>query len=505
MSILTLLDMTADERPEAIGIVADGVSTSFGALRGLALGAAQVVAASGAAHLVRLGVAGLADPTCLFGAAAAAVPYVPLNYRLTPSELDALVDRLLPAFMVIDPDFVPLIAPRAGLTVRTPDALLAEARASGATAGPAEPDPDAPAVLLFTSGTTGSPKAAVLRHQNLLAYVTGSVEFCSAEVGEAALVSVPPYHIAGVSAIMTGAFAGRCLVILGNFTAAGWIAACDEREITNAFVVPTMLARIVDQLDQDGRTAPSVGSIAYGGGRMPERLIRRALAMFPDTQFTNAYGLTETSSTIAILTPDDHRAAIAAPPGSEAAGRIASVGRALSSVELEIRDDRGRPVPPGITGTVVVRGDQVSGEYGGVGRLLDSDGWFDTRDRGRLDADGYLYLDGRADDVIVRGGENISPGEVETALTSHPAVKEAAAVSVPDEEWGEVVGAAVVLLPGMAVSRDDLGDWVGRRLRSSRVPAHILFETELPYNEMGKLLRRVVRARMTVAAVGGQS
>jgi acyl-CoA synthetase (AMP-forming)/AMP-acid ligase II len=336
----------------------------------------------------------------------------------------------------------------------------------------------------------------VLRHQNLFAYVVGSVEFMGANASDTGLIAVPPYHIAGVAAVLSGTYSGRRLVFLESFSAEGWLAACRRYAVTHAFLVPTMLARVIEAVST-GAPAPAVRAIAYGGGRMPESVIRSAVRLFPSTDFTNAYGLTETSSSICVLTPDDHR--VAATAEGEAARRLASVGRPLPGVEIEIRDDHGKPVGAGVSGTVFVRGEQVAGEYRETGSVLDQHGWFNTRDRGVVDSEGYLFLEGRADDIIVRGGENISPGEIEAVLTAHPGVQDAAVVPVPDDEWGEVVGAAVVLRRGTAVSATELQEWVKRSLRSSRVPVHIRFERELPYNEMGKLLRRVTREVMADA------
>jgi acyl-CoA synthetase (AMP-forming)/AMP-acid ligase II len=224
---------------------------------------------------------------------------------------------------------------------------------------------------------------------------------------------------------------------------------------------------------------------------MPVPVIERALTLFPGVDFTNAYGLTETSSTIALLGPDDHRSAItSADPLVRK--RLGSVGQALPSVEIEIREDAGKPCPPGAPGEIFVRGAQVSGEY--LERnALDDDGWFPTRDAGFLDEEGYLYLSGRADDVIVRGGENISPAEVEDVLLTHPAVADAAVVAIPSKEWGEAVGAAVVLKAGGEANVHELQHLVKSQLRSSRVPEVVRFEAELPYNETGKLLRRVIK------------
>jgi acyl-CoA synthetase (AMP-forming)/AMP-acid ligase II len=357
--------------------------------------------------------------------------------------------------------------------------------------------------VLFTSGTTGVPKAALLRQRHLVSYVLGSVEFGAAGEDEAALVSVPPYHVAGVAAMLSSLYAGRRIVQLPAFAPEVWLDLAERERVSHAFVVPTMLARIVAALEARGAQGPaSLRSLAYGGGRMPLPVIERAMALLPGTAFTNAYGLTETSSTIALLGPEEHRVA-AASEDPAVRRRLASVGRALPGVEIEIRDEEGRPVAPGRRGEIHVRGEQVAGEYLGRGSVLTTDGWFPTRDGGVLDEEGYLFVEGRIDDVIVRGGENLSPGEIEDVLHEHPAVADCAVVGVPDEQWGEAVAAAVVLRPGVTADAQAMREHVRRHLRSSRVPARIDFVPDLPYNETGKLLRRVVRERLGGDASGG--
>jgi fatty-acyl-CoA synthase len=260
--------------------------------------------------------------------------------------------------------------------------------------------------------------------------------------------------------------------------------------------VPTMLTRILDVVEADGSGLPTLRALSYGGGPMPVTVIERAMALLPDIGFVNAYGLTETSSTIALLGPDDHRAAFTADD-PDVRARLGSVGRPLPSLEVSIRDPLGEPVEPGAQGEIWVRGEQVSGEYLGKGGL--TDGWFCTRDAGHLDAGGYLFVHGRLDDVIVRGGENLSPGEIETVLLGHPAVTDAAVVGIPDHEWGEKVMAAVVLEPGADVSEDELREHVRVKLRSTKTPEHVQIRIDLPYNETGKLLRRVLRDELTDA------
>ena len=200
-----------------------------------------------------------------------------------------------------------------------------------------------------------------------------------------------------------------------------------------------------------------------------------------------------------MLGPEEHRQAAAASTDTERR-RLVSVGRPLPGVEIEIRDEDGHQVSAGERGEIYVRGEQVSGEYEGRGSVTDSAGWFPTRDAGSLDDEGYLFLEGRADDVIVRGGENLSPGEIEDVMLTHPAIADAAVVGVPSEQWGEAVAAAVVPKPGAEIEVAVLQDFVKDRLRSSRVPELIQVWKELPYNETGKLLRRVVRTELGKAA-----
>jgi acyl-CoA synthetase (AMP-forming)/AMP-acid ligase II len=305
------------------------------------------------------------------------------------------------------------------------------------------------------------------------------------------LVSVPPYHIAGVSAVLSSVYSGRRIVYVESFDPAAWVELVRNERITHAMVVPTMLNRILDVIEAGGYDLGSLRHISYGGGPMPVSVIERALRLLPQAAFVNAYGLTETASTIALLGPEDHRVAFASNDPNVRM-RLGSVGQPLPSVSVSIRDAEGRPVPTAEIGEIWVRGDQVSGGY-----LDRNDGvkpeWFNTRDAGRFDEAGYLYLHGRLDDVIVRGGENLSPGEVEAVLLDHPAIAEAAVVGVPDTDWGEKVVAAVVLEEGRVVSESELRDFVRARLRSTMTPEFIQFRDALPFNETGKLLRRVLR------------
>ncbi|HEY2809094.1 MAG TPA: class I adenylate-forming enzyme family protein [Steroidobacteraceae bacterium] len=496
MNFSMLLDMAADACGGRIAVTCNQHSLTYAQLRAAARAAAPALASGGFAHAALLDTNGLAAPVALFAAAYAGVPYVPLNYRLTASELEELLERVAPAWLVSQSEQVARLRLPAGITCADPRQLLMPAVEPAATGAPDEPG--AVAIQLFTSGTTAKPKAAVLRHDNVMSYILGSVEFGAAGEEEAALVSVPPYHIAGISAVLSSTYATRRIVMLPSFEPGEWLRLAAQEKISHAFLVPTMLVRIMEHLERHPAAPfPALRAIAYGGGRMPLAVIEQALALFPGVDFTNAYGLTETSATVCLLTPMDHRTA-AASSDPLLRRRIGSVGRPLPSVQLEVRDTQGAVLGAQQAGLVFVRGAQVAGEYRGVGSVLDEHGWFPTQDRGWVDAEGYLFLEGRADDVIVRGGENISPGEVEEALLGHPAVADAVVVAIPSEQWGEAVAAAVVLKAGAKAEAPALQEWVRARLRSSRVPERIRIVTELPYNEMGKVLRRVVRAELAV-------
>jgi acyl-CoA synthetase (AMP-forming)/AMP-acid ligase II len=497
MNVAMLLEMVVEAIGDRVAVSAHGALT-YSQLLARARAAAGLLTERGAERLVSVDVNSEAVPVGLFGAAMAAVPYVPVNYRLADPLLVAVLQRAAPALAVVEPSVrARLGAGVPGLDLIARDDLL-EAGGRDARALPGFADPEEVAVLLFTSGTTGEAKAAVLRHRHLTSYVLGSVEFLAADPGDAALVSVPPYHIAGVSAVLTSVWSGRRIVYLPEFEPAAWVKAARDEAVTHAMVVPTMLGRILDVLQADGEGLPALRHLSYGGGRMPAPLVERAMTLLPEVGFVNAYGLTETSSTIAVLTPEDHREAFASSDPS-ARARLASVGRPLPSVELEIRSSDGKPVPVGESGEVWVRGEQVSGEYLGRAGTLTDDGWFPTNDGGRLDDAGYVYVEGRLDDVIVRGGENISPGEIENVLVQHPSVADAAVVGVPDDEWGEAVAAAVVLVRDGEVTHAELQAWVRARLRSTRCPSRIEFRAELPYSATGKLLRRELKAELSSA------
>ena len=340
--------------------------------------------------------------------------------------------------------------------------------------GRAFPDaPETPAVLLFTSGTSAAPKAAVLDHEQLLSYVFNTMEFGQRRRGRSRHrvgAAVPhrrrrrraQLHVRSVGASC------RCR----RFTAEDWIDTVRDEQVTHATVVPTMLAP--HRRGDGGRRVAARAQPAQ-----PRRtavpactapVLERALHLMPETDFVNAYGLTETSSTVALLGPDDHRLALYSDEPLFK-NRLASVGQPMPGIEIRIVDDAGDTMGPDEPGEILIRGDQVSGEYVDTDSKVDADGWLHTGDRGWVDVEGYLFCEGRADDTIIRGGENIGPAEVEDALLQHDAIAVAAVVGLPDEEWGERIAAMVTLRPGVdEIDIDHVRDWVRDAARLAQDP-----------------------------------
>jgi acyl-CoA synthetase (AMP-forming)/AMP-acid ligase II len=490
VNLLLLLEMAATDRPDVVAVQAGGEAlTSAQLLSGAFAGATD---AEGADALAYVGTNGLGVPLALFSAAAAGVPFVPLNYRLGHDQLHDMLARLGDVVVVAEGSAADGLRERGDRVVDVAD-FVTRATAEPAT-GEVPFDGDGTAVLLHTSGTTAAPKAAVLRHRHLAAYLIGTVEFGGAGPDEGVLVSVPPYHVAGLANLLSNLYLGRRITYLGQFDADEWVRTVRDEGITHAMVVPTMLARICDVLERDGEALPSLRNLSYGGARTPSSVLERVMRALPDVGLTNAYGLTETSSTIAVLGPDDHRAAASGDP--LAVARLASAGRVLPGVEVEVRDDDGTPLPVGQVGEVFVRGEQVSGEYKGLDSPLDAEGWFATRDRGSLDDQGFLFIEGRSDDTIIRGGENIAPAEIEEVLLAHPEIVQCAVVGLPDEEWGQSIAAAIVTRQGSDLTEDDVRAHARAALRGSKTPDVVSFVDALPYTDTGKLLRREVKAAL---------
>ena len=360
----------------------------------------------------------------------------------------------------------------------------------------ADVEDDDVAIILYTSGTTSLPKGVMLTHGALGGYVMGRIECADGTDKGRTLLAAPLHHVAAVSSLISSLYAGRTVVLLPQFDAGDWLAAVEKHSVTTAFVVPTMLSRIIAHPDLPGHDLSSLELVTYGAAPMPPSVIRRALDLFPaSVGFSGAYGQTETTSTVTVLGPEDHR-----PTGDDAAvqaaqRRLSSVGRAVEDVELRVVDESGSVLGAGEIGEVQIRtGRTMTGYWGSsseaTAKALDGEGWVHTGDLGYLDDGGYLFLGGRAGDLIIRGGENISPEDVESTIYEHPDIAEAGVVGIPDEEWGEAVGVAVVPRSGHSLTVEDLLAFCRDRLPGYKRPERVLILESLPRTSTGKLLRR---------------
>jgi acyl-CoA synthetase (AMP-forming)/AMP-acid ligase II len=433
--------------------------------------------------------------------------FVPVNYRAKQHELEHMLVASEASVLLLGERYRESVgALRAGLP-----ALRTTIGFDGAAAGvldyetlvadatphddEAEVDDDDTTILMFTSGTTSLPKGVMLTYGDFTAYVTANVELADGTPRGAALLSAPLYHIAGATNMMTTLWTGRRLVVMPQFEARSWLDAVERERVTHAFVVPTMMKHLLDQPDLAQRDLGSLEVLAYGGAPMPFPVIRRAIERFPKTVgFVNAFGQTETTSTLTVLGPEDHRLDGGPAAIERTLRRLRSIGRPLPDVEVRIVDEAGTELGVDQVGEIHVRTPRAMKGYAGAkDSPFTADGWLPTRDLGWVDGDGYIYVAGRKDDMIIRGGENIAPAEVEAVLGAHPAVEEVAVVGLPDEEWGQRVGAFVVLREGEQATAEGLVEFCRERLASFKKPEVIRFLPELPKNPMGKVLRRELK------------
>ncbi len=353
-------------------------------------------------------------------------------------------------------------------------------------------------MLMYTAGTTGLPKGVPLIHNSFSIYLLENVTPADPEIEETNLLTMPLYHVAGIQAMLAATYGGRTLAMMRQFDVDEWLETVQREKANRAMLVPTMLKRVIDHPDFDKYDLSSLKVVTYGAAPMPFEVIKKAIEVLPGVNFINAFGQTETASTITTLSPEDHIIEGTEEEKEKKLSRLtSSIGRPMSDIEMKIVGEEGNDLPLGEVGEIVARGPRVMSGYWKdaekTEKVLTKDGWLRTGDMGYMDEEGYFYLAARADDMIIRGGENISPEEVENVLYSHPAVEEAAVIGVPDPEWGQQPRAVVVLKKGKKASPDELIEYCRERLSSFKRPRSVVFVDELPRTSTGKVLKRVLR------------
>jgi acyl-CoA synthetase (AMP-forming)/AMP-acid ligase II len=437
---------------------------------------------------------------------------VPLNFRARAEELEQMLSIAEPSLLFIGERYLTLIQ-TSNQSVKIPServVLLDSASPGGYLSYDAllssgdeeqlhfpEAGDDDTTVIMFTAGTTGVPKGVMLTHDSFSSYILATVSPADPEIEETNLLTVPFYHIAGLQAALAAVYGGRTLVIMRQFEPVEWLTLAQQYRANRAMLVPTMLKRLMDHPDFHQFDLSSLDVITYGAAPMPLPVIQQAIKEFPKARFINAFGQTETASTITMLPPEDHILEGTPEEIEKKLRRLTSIGKPLDDVEVMIVTEDGSPVPVGEVGEIVARGlRMMKGYWQQEAATQDAirSGWVYTGDLGYQDEDGYIYLVGRAKDFIKRGGEMISPEEVEQVLMSHPDVEEAAVIGVPDLEWGEEVR-AVVVARSNRITEEELISYCHQRLASFKRPRSVVFTDELPRNVMGKVLKRDLRER----------
>ncbi|MFN0096854.1 MAG: long-chain-fatty-acid--CoA ligase [Dehalococcoidia bacterium] len=430
------------------------------------------------------------------------VTFVPLNFRAKDEELTYMINASQSVALFVSDRYRSLVdrirptldSTQHFITYDTPAADYLSYDSIVAAASEDEPwvdvdDHDA-TIIIFTSGTTAMPKGVQLTYLDMTAYVTNQNP-ADPDIHDKLLVSAPFFHVAGATSMMLAIWSGRTLVILPAFSPEEWLRAVHEEGATHAFVVPTMLKRIVEHPDFAKYNLSTMRQITYGAAPMPYEVVRKACDVMNPLEIglINAYGQTESTATLTFLDASDHdlRADTAVKEK-----RLRSVGKPMPDVEIGIMNDGNVLLAAGKEGEICVRSPRVMKGYFKQEAETASaivDGWLHTGDVGYVDEGGYLFITGRKKDLIIRGGENISPGEIEAALTAHPAIEEAAVIGVPDTEWGEVVKAVIVLKPGAKATVAELVEYTKGRLASYKAPQYYAVVAELPRNPMGKVLK----------------
>jgi acyl-CoA synthetase (AMP-forming)/AMP-acid ligase II len=483
---VVLIDTTAEGGPRTVTYeeLRSAVSQAAGLLSSLGIGEGDrvgIFATNSTAFL-----------EALFGASALGATVVPMNYRAADEEVTHLLADSGARVLFSETRYRDLVEgcrPDSLETIIYLDEDYA-ARRDEADEWPlmAEVDDDDLAALLYTSGTTSLPKGVKLTHGAMTGYIMGANDAADGSDLGRMILAAPLYHIAGLTSVLNALYAGRITVVMQQFDADRWLELIDEHQVTHAFLVPTMLARVLESDRLGSASLASLEALTYGAAPMPPAVIKRAIELFPETVgFSGAYGQTETTSTVAVLGPDDH-----VLDSDQKLARLSSVGQVLDDVEVRIVDPEGKVLGPGEHGEVQLRTYRAMDGYWGSDEktrvTIDDEGWVHTGDLGFLDDDNYLFLSGRSGDMIIRGGENIAPEEVEAVLYEHGDVLDAAVVGLKDDTWGERVVAAVVLRDGGSL--DAVKAHLSEHLASFKRPEAIHVTEDLPRTSTGKLLRR---------------
>ncbi len=494
MDLGSWIGRRAAATPRLPAITFDGHTTSYGELLDRIDRLAAELAAGGVGRGDRVGYLGLNDPMfliTLFAAARIGAVFVPLNYRLTAAELGYILADAGVHTLLADARYAAVAGPvLTGPGVRRALALsavpgwepLPDLLANrGRLAVPVHPRSDEVAVIMYTSGTTGRPKGAMLTHGNLFWNNVNALLSFDVSQDDVSLVAAPLFHIGGlnVTTLVTLQKGGQ-IVLMPAFDPGQALKLIAEYRVTTMFGVPAMFLFMSQVPEFAAADLSSVRFLICGGAPVPETLItrygQRGIA------FVQGYGLTETAPLALVLRAD------------EVSVKVGAAGHAVLPLsDVRLVDAENNPVAPGERGEICVRGPQVMAGYWhnreATDAVIDAGGWFHTGDIGQADQDGYVYVVDRLKDMVITGGENVYPAEVEAVLYHHPAIAEVAVLGTPHEQWGEAVTAVVALNPGAALTLEELSAFARDKLAGYKIPLRLEFVDALPRNPAGKVLK----------------
>ena len=496
----------AARQPDALALHFGGNTTDYATLDRRSTQIANALLAMGAAEDCRVAYIGKNSDIAIelvLGVAKAGMVFVPITWRLTAAEIEAVLRDCEPAALFVEPDF----ADRIPQDVQGMSLVVLMGETGGDPSWPrftpwrdaasAAPAPVAVAaddvvLQLYTSGTTGKPKGVMLSHANATSIRnllrTANLPWLFPTEPEAVLVAMPYGHIAGVGGVLFAVLDGAEMVVHPEFDAGAILAAIETHRIKRLFLVPAALRMLLDHPRAAVTDFSSLDYFFYGSSPIPLGLLQQGLEALK-CGFIQLYGLTETWGSAVALPPEDHH--------PDRLRVMASAGRVVPGVEIRIVDETGAPLPSGMIGEILIRSPSNMKGYWNrpedTAHALPPGGWLRTGDAGLLDAEGYLFIQDRIKDMIITGAENVYPAEVESAIHGHADVADVAVIGVPDDKWGEAVKAIVVLKAGRIPNPASVIAFARTRVAGYKCPKSVDFTESLPRNPAGKILRRTLR------------
>jgi long-chain acyl-CoA synthetase len=492
--VVSIIRDHARTRADAPALTGDGRTVSYGELDERSSRLARALLAAGLSPGSRVGYVGKNAPEyfdLLFGAAKIGAVTAPANWRLTPVEIAAVIGDAHAALTIVDAEFAALADELPGEVVLTGGEYERWLAAHPAVDPGFTGEPDDIVVQLYTSGTTGVAKGVQLDNANFSVGERMARRWWL-DATSVSLVPMPLFHIGGTGWALAGLFAGCHNILVRDIDPATLIDTIEHERVTNAFIVPAVLQFLCAVPGAAARDYSALRAITYGASPITSDVLRQALTTFRAPLF-QLYGMTETTGAITQLEPEDH------DPHGPRAHLMRSAGRPYEWVEVKIVSPAAEvDAPNGQVGEVWIRSSQNTRGYWNrpeeTSRLLAGDGWLRTGDAGYVDDEGFLFLTDRIKDMIVTGGENVYPIEVEEVLAGHPSIADVAVIGVPDERWGETVKAVVVLSPGASLTAEEILVYARERLAGFKRPRSVDFVDALPRNPSGKILKKELRA-----------